>query len=222
MLIEEATTVAFTLGDTLIRPGPIRHLLFPEDGIISIVVELSDGRSVEAHMVGFEGVAGGEAARVPAETTARHVCQVPGRAVRVEAARVRLLMAASPAMQTVFAEYEARLRSELERSGACNALHPAGQRLAKWLLRCHDRIASDTVFLTQEYLAAMLGAQRTTVNEGAQALQQVGAIRYSRGKLTVLDRDRLERAACECYLHPPAIDALVHRSEQGEPARAAG
>ena len=84
---------------------------------------------------------------------------------------------------------------------ACNALHRADQRFAKWLLRCHDRLDGDTLHLTQEYLASLLGSQRTTVNEAAQGLQKAGAITYSRGRVTIIDRAALERAACECYHH---------------------
>jgi CRP-like cAMP-binding protein len=215
-LVSEAAWVDFVLGDTVTPPGPIEYLHFPESGILSAVVELADGRSVEAYMLGFEGVTGVSAASVPAETASRYVCQSPSRALRVEARRVRRLAAASPAMREVFASYEGRLQAELQQSSACNALHHAGQRLAKWLLRCHDRIDGDTVYLTQDYLAAMLGAQRTTVNEAAQALQGDGAIRYARGKLTVTSRGRLERASCECYARPPAVDALLGHPVAGE------
>ena len=97
------------------------------------------------------------------------------------------------------ADYASGLQAELEQSGACNALHRAEQRFAKWLLRCHDRIDGDTLHLTQEYLGSMLGSQRTTVNEAAQTLQKAGAIVYSRGKITIVDRAALERVACECY-----------------------
>lgn len=194
------TTVHFELGETLTEPGdPILHLHFVLDGIISAVGEMADGRSIETFMVGFEGLSGIAAAVVPSSTFSRHVVQAAGSALRVDADRFRALAADRPELRAVLAAYGSGLFGELEQSSACNALHRAEQRLAKWLLRCHDRVGGDDIRLTQEYLAALLGAQRTTVNEAAQGLQKSGAIIYSRGRVTVLDRGALEQAACECY-----------------------
>jgi len=95
--------------------------------------------------------------------------------------------------------YVAGQQGELEQSAACNALHRAEQRFARWLLRSHDRIGDDVMRLTQEALASILGAQRTTVNDAAQALQRAGAIAYSRARLRIVDRAVPERAACECF-----------------------
>lgn len=136
-------------------------------------------------------------------------------AQRVEIAHLRQLADHSTALRQSVAAYAMRLTSELEQSAACNALHRAEQRFAKWLLRCHDRVQGDVLKLTQEYLASMLGSQRTTVNEAAQTLQRAGAIRYSPGRVVIVDRVALERAACECYavqcemieagIRPPAL-----------------
>jgi CRP-like cAMP-binding protein len=104
-----------------------------------------------------------------------------------------------PGLRAAVADYVIAVQNELEQSAACNALHRSDQRFAKWLLRCHDRVEGDTLQLTQEYLASMLGSQRTTVNEAAQSLQKAGAITYSRGRVTITDRATLERVACECY-----------------------
>ena len=104
------------------------------------------------------------------------------------------------------------MQGELEQSTACNALHRAEQRFAKWLLRCHDRVRDQVLHLTQEYLASMLGSQRTTLNEAAQGLQRAGAISYSRGKITILDREALERVACECYRVGSGLDRRVGAS----------
>jgi CRP-like cAMP-binding protein len=199
-LVSLCSPVQFSLGDTLCAPGDhLSHLLFVRSGIISIVTEMSDGRSVEAYMVGFEGMTGASATVVPASSHSRHVAQAAGSALRIEAGAYRALAGSRASVRAIVGGYSAGLHTELEQSTACNALHHAEQRLAKWLLRCHDRVAGDIILLTQEYLATMLGAQRTTVNEGAQTLQAVGAISCSRGKLTILDRTALEHAACECY-----------------------
>jgi CRP-like cAMP-binding protein len=150
-------------------------------------------------LVGREGVTNPGASQVPVRTYSRLVGQAPGETRRMDVARFRDLCEERPALRTMIALYSAGLQGDLEQSGACNALHRSDQRFAKWLLRCHDRLDDDTLHLTQEYLASLLGSQRTTVNEAAQGLQKTGAIRYSRGRVTILDRVALERASCECY-----------------------
>lgn len=199
-LLAIATPVEFAPGHVFSEPDDaIEHLHFIDSGFCSSVAVLEDGRTAETVMIGREGVLGVVASVVPHHAHTRSVAQVAGTARRVDAAKFRALSAQRPGVRDAVAEYMARLQGELEQSAACNALHHAGQRFAKWLLRCHDRVEGDTLNLTQEYLASMLGSQRTTVNEAAQGLQKAGAIAYSRGRITVLDRAALERAACECY-----------------------
>lgn len=199
-LLAIATPVEFAPGHVFSEPDDaIEHLHFIDSGFCSSVAVLEDGRTVETVMIGREGVLGVVASVVPHHAHTRSVAQVAGTARRVDAAKFRALSAQRPGVRDAVAEYMSRLQGELEQSAACNALHHAGQRFAKWLLRCHDRVEGDTLNLTQEYLASMLGSQRTTVNEAAQGLQKAGAIAYSRGRITVLDRAALERAACECY-----------------------
>ena len=199
-LLAIATPVDFAPGQVFCEPDDaIEHLHFIDSGFCSSVAVLEDGRTVETVMIGREGVLGVVASVVPHHAHTRSVGQVAGTARRVDAAKFRALSAQRPGVRDAVAEYMAGLQGELEQSAACNALHHAGQRFAKWLLRCHDRVEGDTLNLTQEYLASMLGSQRTTVNEAAQGLQKAGAIAYSRGRITVLDRAALERAACECY-----------------------
>ena len=199
-LLAIATPVEFAPGHVFSEPDDaIEHLHFIDSGFCSSVAVLEDGRTVETVMIGREGVLGVVASVVPHHAHTRSVAQVAGTARRVDAARFRALSAQRPGVRDAVGDYMARLQGELEQSTACNALHHAGQRFAKWLLRCHDRVEGDTLNLTQEYLASMLGSQRTTVNEAAQGLQKAGAIAYSRGRITVLDRAALERAACECY-----------------------
>jgi CRP-like cAMP-binding protein len=199
-LLAAATLVEFAAGHVFHEPGdPIDHIHFIERGIVSAVAVLQDGRTVETVMVGCEGVAGAVASLLARRASTRNVAQMAGAARRIEAVRLRALMAERPALRAVVATYLASLQAELEQSSACNALHRADQRFAKWLLRCHDRVGGGAFNLTQEDLASMLGSQRTTVNEAAQSLQKSGAIAYSRGRITVMDRAGLERAACECY-----------------------
>mgnify|MGYP001296001909 CR=1 FL=1 len=184
----------------------IAQVHFVLDGIISAVGEMSDGRSVEVFMIGREGAAGVEAALIPARAATRMTCQVSGSCLSVDASRFRELTAARSGLRTALLRFQTGLQHELERSAACHALHRADQKLAKWLLRCHDRVGREVLPLTQEYLASMLGSQRTTVNEGAQALVDRGAIRYARGRISIADRTALEGAACECYRAPVGSD----------------
>lgn len=199
-LLAQSTPMDFAQGHVFHEPGDaIDHVHFIERGVVSAVAVLHDGRTVETVMVGCEGLTGGVAAAVAQTAFTRTVAQVAGSARRIEAPRLRALCAERPAIREIIAAYQAGLQAELEQSAACNALHRAEQRFAKWLLRCHDRVDGAAFNLTQEYMASMLGSQRTTVNEAAQGLQKSGAISYSRGRITVLDRAALERVACECY-----------------------
>ncbi|WP_425982195.1 Crp/Fnr family transcriptional regulator [Brevundimonas sp. TWP1-2-1b1] len=180
----------------------ISHIYFVNHGIISAVATMEDGQYAEAYMVGCEGFTGVTAWQVPAETSVRFFCHLAGNAFRVKAAKLRGLASQSESLRTTLASYGAALQVELEQAAPCNAIHSATQRFAKWLLRAHDRANGDTLFMTQEFLAKMLGVQRTTVNDAAQSLAAAGAISYSRGRVTIKDRAALERASCECYLTP--------------------
>ena len=199
-VLSAATRFEFELGHVFAQAGDaVAYVHFVLSGIISGVADMQDGRTVETFMVGREGVTTPGAINVPVRTYSRLTGQSPGETLRIEVSRLKALCDERPDLREVVALYAAGLQGELEQSGACNALHRSDQRFAKWLLRCHDRLDGDTLHLTQEYLASLLGSQRTTVNEAAQGLQKAGAISYSRGRVTILDRAALERAACECY-----------------------
>lgn len=200
-LLSASTPFDFRVGQIFLEPGDtVEHVHFVTKGIISAVAAMADGRTVEVFMVGREGVTHPSAMAAGAITSySRHAAQADGQCRRIEVSRLRALASEREGLRAVVSAYASNLQAELEQSGACNALHRAEQRFAKWLLRCHDRIDGDTLNLTQEYLASMLGSQRTTVNEAAQGLQKTGAITYSRGKITIVDRAALERTACECY-----------------------
>lgn len=210
-LIEASTTVEFEIGHVFCEAGDeVCGLEFVDKGIISAVATLEDGRTIETFMVGREGCTHPMGSDAVTRCYSRLIAQIGGSARRVDATRFRALVDERPGIRDVLAAYAVKLMGELEQSVACNALHRAEQRFAKWLLRCHDRIEGHQLNLTQEFLASMLGSQRTTVNEAAQQLQKAGAIRYSRGKVIVLDRAALERASCECYgAHRATMDARV-------------
>ena len=200
-LMAASTPFAFKVGHVFLEPGDtVEHVHFVTSGIISAVAAMTDGRTVEVFMVGREGVTHPSATAAAQVTSfSRHAAQADGESRRIDVVRLRALTGEREGIRAMISEYSSHLQAELEQSGACNVLHRAEQRFAKWLLRCHDRLDGDTLNLTQEYLASMLGSQRTTVNEAAQTLQRAGAITYSRGRITIVDRAALERAACECY-----------------------
>lgn len=207
----------FELGHVFGEPGEeVQQIYFVDRGIISAVSIMTNGDTVEAYMIGREGFTGATAWQVPFRTSVRYIGQIAGHARRIEAKRLRELSVDRPGLRFVLANYDAALQIELEQSAPCNAVHRAEQRFAKWLLRAHDRADGDTLFMTQEFLANMLGAQRTTVNEAAQSLAGVGAIAYARGKVLIKDRAALERAACECYAAARAVaDRREASSEPG-------
>ncbi|WP_296816456.1 Crp/Fnr family transcriptional regulator [Brevundimonas sp.] len=210
LLLDQCSPFEFRQAHVFYDAGdPIDHVHFIVDGVVSAVAVLADGRMVETVMVGSEGLVGCVAALAPSRAHSRITAQVGGTCLRIEAPRMRMLTSERPAIRDGVARFVGQLQGELEQSVACNALHRAEQRFAKWLLRCHDRVRDQVLHLTQEYLASMLGSQRTTVNEAAQGLQRAGAIAYSRGKITVLDREALERAACECYHVGSSLDRGV-------------
>jgi CRP-like cAMP-binding protein len=188
------------LGEVVAEQGdPLSTIHFVESGIVSSVIPMSDGHAVEACMVGNEGFTGIEACYHPGKATTRLLVQAAGTSRTIDAAIFRRLIHTSETLYAAVAEYDWRLRAEIEQSAACNAVHHVEQRLAKWLLRCHDRHGGDVMHLTQEFLATMLGTQRTTVNQVARGMASDGLIRYSRGKVTVKSRAGLELMACECY-----------------------
>ncbi len=209
-VIAIARPVEFALNDVFAEPERrLRNLYFVLDGLISSVVEMADGRRVEITMAGYEGLSSPTAAFLPISAFALEVGQIPGRALQIDAERLRTLTAQRSELAAVIADYIVSQQQETAQSVGCAALHRAEQRLAKWLLRCHDRARRADLPLTQEYLAAMVGSQRTTINEVMGRLAAQGAIRHARGLVTILDRAALERVACECYrrLTEPAADA---------------
>lgn len=199
-LLEIAHPFQFTAGDVFCEPGdPTGCVEFIDEGVVSCVVVMNDGRTVECFMVGREGathplVRGGEG-----RCHSQLVAQISGAGRRIRASHLAVFLERRPALGESLRRYAARLMSELEQSAACNALHRTEKRFAKWLLRAHDRIDGDLLLLTQDYLANMLGTQRTTVNEAARELQDQGAIEYRRGRILIVNRGLLEQAACECY-----------------------
>jgi len=187
-------------GRLLYDPGDdIETVYFPQDGVISLMTLMENGAAIESATIGPEGALGLMAAVSPRQSLSRAIVQTPVRAARISAAALHDAWEKSPAIRRLVDRHNEALFGHAIQSVACNALHSVEARFCRWLLTCHDRISNDTVALTQEFLADMLGVQRTTVTAVARSLQEKGVIRYRRGVVDILDRSVLETLACECY-----------------------
>lgn len=201
MLEPAMQAVLLHRGDVLFEPGQdVTHTHFPGPGVVaSLVVTMSDGRAVETATIGREGAIGGIISAGHKPAFARAVVQIGGIALRLETMALEAAKERSSIIRDLFSRYADTLLAQTMQSVACNALHPIDARLCRWLLTTHDRVDSDEIALTQEYLAEMLGVQRTTVSGVARLLQERGLISYSRGRMVILDRPAIEASACECY-----------------------
>ncbi|WP_269716560.1 Crp/Fnr family transcriptional regulator [Caulobacter sp. NIBR2454] len=194
------TQVEFEKGRLLYDPGErVDTVYFPHDCVISLMTLMENGAAIESSTIGREGGLGLGTAFTPRISLSRAIVQVPGSAARISASQFQDIVRRSPTLQTLIHKHSDALFGHAIQSVACNALHSVEARFCRWLLTCHDRIDVDTVSLTQEFLADMLGVQRTTVTAVAGALQAKGLIRYRRGVVDILDRQGLEAMTCECY-----------------------
>jgi CRP-like cAMP-binding protein len=187
-------TVCFGLGDR------IEQIYFPQSGIISRVIPLRDGDVVEIALIGREGAVGLQSGLGLRHARTSAVVQTAGRFVTLATNRLEQAVDCSPALRDLIIGYIEALWAEAQQNVACNAAHDSASRLCRWLLQCAEKIGGEQILLTQEILAEMLGVRRTTVTLLAQDLQKNGFIRYSRGRITILDRRALEARACECYM----------------------
>ncbi|MDY3557260.1 Crp/Fnr family transcriptional regulator [Gemmata sp. JC717] len=192
-----------TLGprDVVYEPGGLlEYVYFPRAGVISAVVLMGDGRSAEAAGIGPEGMAGVSSALGADRSRERVFCQVaPCRCRRMPAAAFAAAVRESGTVRDVVYRYVRAVMTVAARQAACNCLHSADERCARWLLQCHDRAGTDEFPLTHEFLAQMLGVRRATVTVTAGTLQAAGLITYKSGLVRICDRAGLEAAACECY-----------------------
>jgi CRP-like cAMP-binding protein len=174
-------------------------LYFVDRGIISLVKTMHDGRTVEIGAIGIEGVSDSNALFGIDAAVLESIVQVPGSALRVRQRVLRRQVEESPSLRNLLMRHAHFAVNQLAQTAACNRLHSLEERCCRWLLIAHDSARADSFLLTQEFLAMMLGVQRTGVSLTASILQKAGLIHYSRGRVTVTDRSGLEAAACECY-----------------------
>ena len=185
--------VLFDAGD------PIEHIYFPDGGMVSLLIKLEDGALLEVGVVGKEGLVGLSALLGLETASHQAMVQIPGKAARIGASALREQVHRSPALLDRVHRYAQAFQIQVSQTAACNARHNLQERLAKWILMAHDRAESDVLPLTQEFMSMMLGVRRAGVTVAVNILKNAGAILTAQGRVTVVDRQRLEDASCECY-----------------------
>jgi CRP-like cAMP-binding protein len=191
-------TVYLTRGQVLYDTGyTISHAYFPHDAIVSLVNVMEDGGTVG--VFGREGVLGLLSALVTREAFGRYVVQMASTASRISYERLDEVRNNRPGLRQVIMRYGEALLAQTFQNVSCNAVHPVEARCCRWILSMHDRAGQDTLPLTHEFLAEMLAVQRSSVSMATRTLQTAGLIQQSRGSITVLNRDGIEKTACECY-----------------------
>jgi CRP-like cAMP-binding protein len=200
-ILPSLTVVPLKLKNVLHRAGePIRDVYFPGGGFCSMLTVLEDGSMVEIATVGREGVVGVSAVLDGAPVTSTAMVQgATETCYRMPVEAFRREINRHDAFHELMAHFAQALFGFVAQSTACNAMHKVEQRLARWLLMAQDRMESEEFPLTQEFVAMMLGASRPTVTVVAGTLQKAGLIKYRHGRVTIVDRENLEAASCECY-----------------------
>jgi len=184
----------------LVQAGaPLTHIYLPHSAVLSMIVPLSEGQSVDVALVGRDSVFGASAALNGGISLTDAVVRLPGTASVLGVADVRAAADRSVAVRALLARHEQGLIAQAQQSAACNASHPVEARLSRWLLRARDLSDSESLPLTQACLARMIGVQRNAVSIVANALQKAGIIRYRRGHIEIRDVAGLRETSCECY-----------------------
>jgi CRP-like cAMP-binding protein len=207
--------VTTALKDLVYEPnGPIPHVHFPLTGVYSLLVVMRDGPAVEAATVGNEGMVGMEVFLGADHSPHQAFVQIPGDSIRMAADDLRAELARGGPLADVLKRYNQALMTQMSYSVACNRLHAIEERMARWLLMTHDRVGADHFPLTQEFLAQMLGVRRQSVTVAAGVLERARLIAVGRGRITILNCERLEAASCECYqVVRDEFDRLLGRPE---------
>jgi CRP-like cAMP-binding protein len=180
--------------------GPIDYMYFPFGAMVSLVTQMLDGKIIEVGLVGKDGLTGLSALFGKNRSAERAIVQIPNGGMRVRTTVVKQEFARGEGLQKSVLGYTNALMRQVSQTAACNASHTVEERLSRWLLMCHDRIESEHLNLTQEFISEMLGTRRATVNVAALTLQSANLIHYNRGHITIKDRQGLEEFSCECYV----------------------
>ncbi len=199
-VLPKLTPVSLGLRQGIYRPdGPIEFVWFPQTGMISLVAQLDDGMQAEVGIIGCEGMAGTPLLSGVDTSYCESMVQMPGSALRMPAADFRTEIDANAPFRALMLRYSEAHQAQVMQTAACNGRHGLEQRLARWLLMAFDRADGADLPLTQDFIAMMLGVHRPSITVTAGILQRAGLIKYANGSVTVLDRDALEAASCECY-----------------------
>ena len=187
-------------GKPLIDPDEESvYVYFLESGLASVVIEMANGNTVETSVIGNEGLVGIPGVLGTKSSPTNIFIQIPGAGYRIKTVRLQEEFERSTTLRKLINYYVQAHLIQTAQTAACNRLHDIEQRLARWLLICHDRMESDTFSITHEFLGHMLGTPRSTVTLAAGLLLKAGVMDYSRGKVRIRNRTGLEKAACECY-----------------------
>ncbi len=189
-----------SFGEILYEPGDlIKHVYFPNSGIVSLLSMVEERSTLEVGVVGNEGMVGIPVFLGARNSHNRALVQGEGMAMRMKSDSLRKQIKQTGALSDLLLRYTNSLLSQVSQTAACNRFHTVNERLARWLLMTNDRVRSDEFRLTQEFLSHMLGVRREGVTGAARAFQQKNLIRYVRGHITILNREGLEAASCKCY-----------------------
>lgn len=199
-LAASLTPVTLPLRQFLVEADePIEAAYFVETGMVSYLGYLADGEALEVGLIGCEGMVGLPLILGVDRTAFAAMVQVGGSALRIHPAALRRAFNDSEAIRTRLLRYMQALHTQVAQTAVCNGSHSLQERLARWLLLAHDRVKGNQFPMTHDFMAMMLGVRRSGVTVIAGALKQAGMISYANGQMTVLDRQGLEAAACECY-----------------------
>ena len=199
-MLDNSELVDLVFGTILCEANqPFRHVYFPRTGFISLVAAMSGHQPLEMGLIGNEGMLGGTLALGVSAVPLRAVVQGSGSALRMTVPQFRNVLHDSPALNRILNRYLYVIMVQLAQTAACTHFHEVGPRLARWLLLTHDSAHADHFHLTHQFLADMLGVQRSAVTIAAGVLQKRKLIRYIRGDIRIIDRKGLEAASCECY-----------------------
>ena len=212
-LLPELTPERLGLKQALIEPDtPIRDVYFVRAGVCSMIATEQDGGDIEVGTVGSEGFVGLPVLHGADSMPYRVLVQIEGDAWRLSAAVFARAVDERPAVRRLLLRYAQYFTDQISQSVACNRLHTVEERCARWLLMTHDRVYDDSFELTHEFLALMLGVRRAGVTVAMGVLQAAGIVRYTRGRIAVLDRPRLEEASCGCcHITRTAQERLLGR-----------
>lgn len=200
-LLAHLEPVSLQHGEELYKSGErIEHVYFPEDAVVSLVTHMREGATIEVGLIGRDGMVGIPVLLGDDIAFEAAVVQITGSAMRLKTSvlKERLKRSRNPLLVQLLL-YTRTLMKQVAQTAACNSRHRVEKRLARWLLMCHDRVDSDELRLSQEFVSDMLGTRRGDVSSAAAVLQEEGFIRYAQGHINILKRERLEEFACECY-----------------------